>query len=63
MGISIDPATGLKIFDTRAAKATEKITGKGYSVIEDEDLKTLPPEKVGAVFNACLLYTSDAADE
>ena len=44
--------TGLKIFNTRAAKATEKIAGKGYSPIEDETLKTLPPPPPGAVFNA-----------
>jgi cyclohexanone monooxygenase len=50
--VRIDPNTGLKCFNTRAAKATDKIAGKGYSVIEDEALKTLPPESPGAVFNA-----------
>ncbi len=50
--IIVDPATGLKKFNTRAAKATEKIAGKGYSVIEDEKLTTLPPPPPGAVFNA-----------
>jgi cation diffusion facilitator CzcD-associated flavoprotein CzcO len=50
--IQVDPATGLKTFNTRAAKATEKIAGKGYSVVEDEDLKVLPPHPPGAVFNA-----------
>ena len=44
--------TGLKIFNTRAAKATEKIAGKGYSAIDDEALKTLPPPPPGAAFNA-----------
>ena len=34
--IRIDPQTGRKIFNTRAAKATEKIAGKGYSEIEDD---------------------------
>ena len=34
--------TGLKIFNTRAAKATDKIAGKGYSVVDDEALKVLP---------------------
>ena len=29
--ISVDPETGLKIFNTRAEKANDKITGKGYS--------------------------------
>ncbi len=52
MSIRTDPATGLKIFNTRAAKATEKISGKGYSLVEDESLKTLPPPPAGAVFNA-----------
>ena len=50
--ISIDPATGRKKFNTRAGKATEKITGKGYSIIEDESLKVLPEQPAGAVFNA-----------
>jgi cation diffusion facilitator CzcD-associated flavoprotein CzcO len=50
--IRIDPATGRKIFNTRAAKATDKIAGKGYSIINDEALKTLPPPPAGAVFNA-----------
>ncbi len=50
--IRIDDATGLKIFNTRAAKATEKIMGRGYSPIADEALKTLPPPPRGAVFNA-----------
>jgi cyclohexanone monooxygenase len=52
MSIQIDPNTGLKIFNTRAAKATEKITGKGYSPVEDERLTTLPPPPAGATFNA-----------
>ena len=42
MAISIDPETGLKIFDTRAGKASEKIQGKGYEVNSDASLKTLP---------------------
>jgi cation diffusion facilitator CzcD-associated flavoprotein CzcO len=52
LAIRVDEATGLKIFNTRAAKATEKIAGKGYSTIADENLKTLPPPPPGAVFNA-----------
>ncbi len=50
--ISVDPETGLKIFNTRAEKANDKITGKGYSVVKDEALKALPEAKAGAVFNA-----------
>ena len=52
MSIRIDPKTGLKSFNTRAAKASSKIAGQGYSVNEDLSLKTLPPEPVGAVFDA-----------
>ncbi|MFT7305102.1 MAG: cyclohexanone monooxygenase [Candidatus Azotimanducaceae bacterium] len=50
--VQVDPKTGLKKFNTRAGKASDKIQGKGYSVIADESLKTLPPELVGAVFSA-----------
>src|SRR6202140_999120 len=50
--IQADEAMGFKIFNTRAAKATEKIAGKGYSAIEDEALKTLPAPPPGAVFDA-----------
>jgi cyclohexanone monooxygenase len=52
MAIRIDPATGLKLFDTRAAKATDAIAGKGYSIVTDETLKTLPELPAGATFNA-----------
>ena len=44
--------TGLKIFNTRAAKATDKIAGKGYSPVADQSLITLPPPPPGAAFNA-----------
>ena len=52
MAVKVDPDTGLKIFNTRAAKATDKIAGKGYSTIDDVALKTLPPVHAGAVFDA-----------
>jgi len=52
MAIRTDPATGLKVFDTRAAKASEKITGKGYSLVTDAALKTLPEPPPGATFDA-----------
>jgi len=52
MPIRADDTVGVKIFNTRAAKATEKIAGKGYSAISDEALTTLPPPPPGAVFNA-----------
>ena len=50
--VSIDPATGLKKFNTRASLATDRIQGKGYSVIVDEALTTLPEAPPGAAFNA-----------
>ena len=52
MSIQTDPKTGLKRFNTRAAKATERIQGKGYSLLEEDRLKTLPEPPAGAVFNA-----------
>ena len=50
--IRIDQATGRKVFNTRAAKATDKIAGKGYSIIADKALTTLPPPPSGATFDA-----------
>ena len=50
--IRIDPHSGRKLFNTRAAKSTDKIAGKGYSAITDDKLKTLPEAPPGAVFNA-----------
>jgi cation diffusion facilitator CzcD-associated flavoprotein CzcO len=50
--VRIDPETGLKVFNTRAAKASEKIAGKGYSVLTDQKLKELPEMPAGATFNA-----------
>ena len=41
MAIQIDPESGLKIFNTRAGKATEKIAGKGYSALRDESLTSV----------------------
>src|SRR5579863_8160039 len=50
--VRIDPETGLKVFNTRAAKASEKIAGKGYSVVADRKLTELPEMPAGATFNA-----------
>jgi len=50
--IRLDPATGRKLFDTRAAKATDRIAGKGYSIVADPKLTELPELPPGAVFNA-----------
>jgi len=50
--VRIDPETGLKVFNTRAAKASDKITGKGYSVLADQKMKELPEMPAGAIFDA-----------
>ena len=52
MAISIDPETGLKIFDTRASKSSEKIRGHGYEVNPNLALKTLPETSSSATFDA-----------
>ena len=52
MAIRIDPDTGLKIFDTRAAKASDKIQGQGYEVNPNASLKTLPEVSPDAKFDA-----------
>jgi cation diffusion facilitator CzcD-associated flavoprotein CzcO len=50
--ITVDPTTGLKVFDTRAAPAPGTRVSAGYSVITDERLTSLPPHPPGAVFDA-----------
>ena len=52
VSIRVDPASGRKVFDTRAAKANASIAGKGYSVVTDAALTTLPELPPGATFNA-----------
>ena len=52
MSVRIDPDTGLKIFNTRAGKANDKIKGQGYGVVKDKALTSLPEAPAGAVFNA-----------
>ncbi len=50
--VRIDPATGQKLFNTRAEKASDRIVGKGYDVTHDPDKLALPALKPGAVFDA-----------
>ncbi|MDH4144726.1 MAG: NAD(P)/FAD-dependent oxidoreductase [Acidimicrobiia bacterium] len=50
--VRIDAATGRKLFNTRAEKASERIAGKGYDVVDDPDKLALPAIKRGAVFDA-----------
>lgn len=61
--IRIDPETGHKLFDTRAA-ANPRVQGKGYSVINDALLTTLPEQNAEATFDAAARerYRTDAAD-
>ncbi|GAB1258553.1 NAD(P)/FAD-dependent oxidoreductase [Aurantivibrio plasticivorans] len=40
--ISIDPNTGLKVFNTRASKPPSKMAYVGYGVVDNADYKTLP---------------------
>ena len=50
--ISTDPASGLKRFNTRAHSIDKNIRGKGYGLVSDESLKSLPPSQTSAEFNA-----------
>ena len=57
MAISIDPVTGHKIFNTRAAPSPGRRPGnapgaRGYSIVDDESLTTLPPASPDARFDA-----------
>jgi cyclohexanone monooxygenase len=49
--IRVDSATGRKVFSTRAAKASERIAGKGYSPVADAALLVLPEAPQGAAFD------------
>ena len=57
--VRIDPETGFKVFNTRAAKASEKIAGKGYSVVTDQKLVELPKLPAGATFNGRIVANPD----
>jgi cation diffusion facilitator CzcD-associated flavoprotein CzcO len=50
--VSVDPATGHKRFNTRAASASARIAGQGYDVVGDPDLLTMPAIKHDAKFDA-----------
>ena len=51
--ISIDPATGRKVVrHPRRADRRRTRPSRGYAVVDDERLTTLPPQPPGAVFNA-----------
>lgn len=52
MAISIDPKTGLKVFQTRSEIAKDRTSSGGFVVNKDETSKILPDAPAGAVFNA-----------
>ena len=52
IAVRIDPATGQKLFNTRADKASDRIDGKGYDVVDEAEFTSLPAFKADAVFDA-----------
>jgi len=50
--VRIDPATGQKLFNTRADKASDRVVGKGYDVVTDAKYLSLPALEANAVFDA-----------
>ena len=50
--IQIDPDTGLKRFNTRAAPASNRIQGRGYDVIREERYITMPAYRPEAAYDA-----------
>ena len=50
--VRVDPASGRLLFNTRADKASDRIEGKGYDVVREAELTSLPAFKPGAVFDA-----------
>ena len=49
--VRIDPETGHKLFNTRAAKASPRILGKGYDVLDDPALVTMPEARKDVRFD------------
>ncbi len=49
--IQTDPATGRKVFNTRAEKSSERVAGHGYEVVTDAKYLTLPDYKADAAFD------------
>src|SRR5215217_5613837 len=52
LAVRIDPATGQKLFNTRAAKASARIVGKGYDVLDAPELVSMPEAKADITFDA-----------
>ena len=50
--VRIDPATGQKLFNTRAAKASARIVGKGYDVLDAPELVSIPEARRDITFDA-----------
>src|SRR6476469_4128068 len=52
IAVRIDPGTGQKLFDTRVTRASARVDGHGYEVVDDAELTSLPAFKVDAPFTA-----------
>jgi len=50
--VRVDPATGHKLFNTRAARSSARIAGKGYDVVDDPSLSMMPEMNRDARFDA-----------
>ena len=42
IAVRVDPATGQKLFDTRVTRASERVDGHGYEVVDDAELDIAP---------------------
>jgi len=49
--VRVDPATGHTLFNTRAAKASDRIGGKGYDALDDPELVRMPEARTGLRFD------------
>mgnify|MGYP000763434713 CR=1 FL=1 len=48
---------------TRIVTSTVRVSGGTIPMVSCKTKEDIPKEKIFAIINACLLYTSDAADE
>ncbi|MGE0732984.1 MAG: flavin-containing monooxygenase, partial [Acidimicrobiia bacterium] len=49
--VRIDPETGHKLFNTRAAKASARIVGKGYDVLDQAEVVRMPEQRPELTFD------------
>ena len=55
--VRIDPVSGLKLFNTRAEKSSNRVAGTGYGVNQTERFRTMP------AFKKDLAYDDDAKSQ